>query len=305
MTGGAGFIGSHLCERLVSDGHEVVCLDNFDDYYSPKIKRENVASAGDNYTLVEADIRDGNALKGIVSDADPDYVIHEAAQAGVRASVADPKKTCQVNVTGTLNLLEAVRDSGVKKTVFASSSSVYGKIEYLPFDEEHPKEPVSPYGASKLAAEHYFSVYGRLYGLKHVMLRYFTVYGPRIRPDLAIHKFTKAALDGGQLTVYGDGKKSRDFTHVTDAVDATVKSMKKGEGAYNIGGGTRVTVNELAEKIIELVGSGTIKYINDQAGDVTHTESDTKKAQKELGWKPQVGFDEGLSQTIEWVKESS
>lgn len=305
VTGGAGFIGSHVCARLAEQGCQVVCVDNLDDYYSPEVKEGNVAGISGAFKFIKADILDAQTLKDIIKDEGPDYVIHEAAQAGVRASVDNPVKTFHVNVTGTLNLLEAVRDSNVEKTVFASSSSVYGKVEYLPFDEEHPKNPISPYGVSKLAAEDIFRVYGELYGIRYCALRYFTVYGPRIRPDLAIHKFTLAALTDSELEVYGDGSKSRDFTYVSDAVDATVSALEKGSGAYNIGGGTRITVRELAERIIEAVGSGSIRYVEDQAADVAHTESDTGKARRELGWNPKVGFGEGLRETLEWVKSAS
>ncbi|MFH1055306.1 MAG: SDR family NAD(P)-dependent oxidoreductase [Candidatus Altiarchaeota archaeon] len=302
VTGGAGFIGSHLCERLVKDGHDVTCIDNFDDYYSKKIKRDNIRPIVGEFKLIKADIRDLERLKRVVSQEEPDYVVHEAAQAGVRASVDNPVKTNEVNVTGTLNLLEATRDSDVKKTVFASSSSVYGRVEYLPFDEEHPKTPISPYGVSKLACENYFRVYEELYGMKYVALRYFTVYGPRIRPDLAISKFTRLALAGGELEVYGNGSKSRDFTHVSDAVEATTLALTRGSGAYNIGGGTTITVKELAERIIELTGKGRIKYVEDQKGDVEHTSSDTTKARGELDWTPKVKFDDGLKGTVEWVE---
>jgi UDP-glucose 4-epimerase len=302
VTGGAGFIGSHLCERLAQEGHEVTCLDNLDGYYSPKIKKGNISQIRGGFAFVKADIRDAGKLRRLISKGGFDYVVHEAAQAGVRASVKDPLKTNEVNVGGTLNLLEAMRDSPAKKLVFASSSSVYGKVEYLPFDEEHPKNPISPYGASKLACEHYIRVYSELYGMRYAALRYFTVYGPRIRPDLAISKFTRSALAGGELDVYGDGLKSRDVTHVSDAVDATVKALTRGAGAYNIGGGTRITVKELAEKIIALTGGGRIRYIADQMGDVDHTESDTSKALRELGWKPKVSFEDGLGQTVEWLK---
>jgi UDP-glucose 4-epimerase len=302
VTGGAGFIGSHLCERLVSDGHSVVCVDNLDDYYSPKIKRGNIRGIRGDFKFIKADIRVGKRIKSIIAKEKPKYVMHEAAQAGVRASVQNPLKTNDVNVCGTLNLLEAIRGSSVEKVVFASSSSVYGGVKYLPFNEEHPKSPISPYGVSKLACEHYLGVWRHLFGLEYVALRYFTVYGPRIRPDLAISKFARCAMRGGALDVYGDGRKSRDFTFVTDAVDATVRAMTKGSGTYNIGGGTRLTVGELAERIIGLVGSGEVKYVVDQRGDVEHTESDTTLARRELAWKPKVGFEDGLSKTVEWLK---
>jgi UDP-glucose 4-epimerase len=305
VTGGAGFIGSHLCERLALEGNDVVCVDNLDDYYSPNVKKANISGIKGQFKLLKADIRDATKLKRIITKQKPDYVIHEAAQAGVRASVQNPIKTNEVNIGGTLNLLEAVRGSSVKKIVCASSSSIYGKVVSLPFDEEHPKNPISPYGVSKLSCESYLRVYRELYGIDYVALRYFTVYGPRIRPDLAIHKFTKIALEGGALQVYGNGTKSRDFTFVADAVDATIRALQKGQGAYNIGGGTTLTVKELADKIIRLAGTGSIEYVQDQKGDVVHTQSDTTKARKELGWSPRMKFDDGLRQTVEWVKAAT
>jgi len=302
VTGGAGFIGSHICDRLLADGCEVVSFDNLDDYYSPGIKRGNIGGDRDGYTHVNADITDFDSLMAAMKEHEPDYVIHEAAQAGVRASVEDPAKTNRVNIMGTVNVLEAIRASDVKKLVFASSSSIYGKVEYLPFDEEHPKNPISPYGITKLACEMDMRVWNELYGIDYVALRYFTVFGPRIRPDLAIHKFIRRALEGGTFHIYGDGSKSRDFTYVDDAVAATIAAMTAGAGPYNIGGGTRITVAELAKTIIDRVGSGKMEYEADQAGDVIHTASDCKKARAELGWGPATDFGEGLESTIEWMK---
>ncbi len=302
VTGGAGFIGSTICAKLLSLGHQVICLDDLDPYYDPELKKANIAHFGDGFTHVNVDICDAKAIAHAVKDADPDYVIHEAAQAGVRASVIDPAKTARVNVIGTLSLLSAICATGIKKLVFASSSSIYGKVDYLPFDEDHPKNPISPYGVTKLACEMNLNVFKELYGLDHVALRYFTVYGPKIRPDLAINKFIRSAMKGDTLGVYGDGSKSRDFTYIDDAVDATISAMKKGSGAYNIGGGTRLTVTELTKKIINNVGAGSVRYIDEMAGDVQHTESNCKKAERDLGWKPKVGFDEGLDKTIQWIK---
>jgi UDP-glucose 4-epimerase len=205
-------------------------LDNFDDYYDPLIKRKNVEPflQNEDFHLIEGDIRDKSLMKDILIGTD--YVFHEAAQAGVRISVEDPMKPHEINATGTLNLLETALDSGVKKIINASSSSVYGKVEYLPFDENHPNQPVSPYGVSKLLAEHYCRVFEELYGLKSVCLRYFTVYGPRMRPDLAISIFTKAALKNEPITVFGDGEKTRDFTFIDDIVKANIICMKKDKG---------------------------------------------------------------------------
>jgi UDP-glucose 4-epimerase len=302
VTGGAGFIGSHVVDRLVQE-NEVVCLDNFDPYYETAIKEKNIQHNLDNenFKLVRGDIEDEQLLKGLLEDVD--YVIHEAAQAGVSPSVKDPKKTLEVNVIGTLNLLKAALDSNVKKIVNASSSSVYGKVEYLPYDEEHPTNPISPYGASKLAVEHYCSVFKELHGLDTVSLRYFTVYGPRMRPDLAIHIFTRKALEGEPIEIFGDGNKTRDFTYIDDIVDATLLALEKDEGTYNIGGGNRININELAKKIIHLTRSSSkIVYGESMKGDAEHTLANNTKAKKEFGWNPEVDIDEGLKRFVEWFK---
>lgn len=302
VTGGAGFIGSHVVDRLLAEGREVICLDNFDPYYGPEIKRANIAQALDSksFMLVEGDIRDRESIKQILSEESIDCIIHEAAQAGVRPSVKDPRKVHEINTTGTLNILEAALNSNVKKIVNASSSSVYGKVKYLPFDEEHPKNPVSPYGASKLAAEHYCRVFSELYGLKITSLRYFTVYGPRMRPDLAISIFARKALSNEPIEIFGDGTKTRDFTYIDDVVDATLSAMRKGDGkTYNIGGGSRISINELAKKIIEITESKSkIIYSQNVKGDAEHTLANVSKAERELGWKPKIGIDKGLRKFI-------
>jgi len=214
-------------------------------------------------------------------------------------------KPHEVNATGTLNLLEAARDSGVEKIINASSSSIYGTVEYLPFDESHPRRPVSPYGVSKLAAEEYCRVFSELYGLKTVSLRYFTVYGPRMRPDLAISIFTRKALANEPITIFGDGTKTRDFTYIEDIVRANLIAMQKGEGPYNIGGGHRVSIQTLAEKIIEITGSASeIRYADTVKGDAEHTFADTKQAERDLGWRPQVSLEEGLRRYAAWVSNS-
>lgn len=305
VTGGAGFIGSHIIEKLLSDGHEVVCLDNFDPYYDPEIKRNNIQPflENKNFTLEVGDIRDRDILTLLLEGTD--YVFHEAAQAGVRISVDDPVKPHEVNATGTLNLLEAARNSGVKKIINASSSSVYGKVSYLPFDEDHPRQPVSPYGVSKLAAEEYCRIFSELYGLKAVSLRYFTVYGPRMRPDLAISIFTRKALANEPITIFGDGTKTRDFTYIEDIVRANLIAMQKGEGPYNIGGGHRVSIQTLAEAIIKITGSTSeIRYADAVRGDAEHTFADTKRAERDLGWRPEVSLEEGLRRYAAWVSNS-
>ncbi|MCQ1536886.1 SDR family oxidoreductase [Methanosarcina sp. KYL-1] len=305
VTGGAGFIGSHIIENLLKLGHEVVCIDNFDVYYDPQLKRKNIDSFMGNelFELVEGDFRNRGLLKKALNGVE--YVFHEAAQAGVRISVEAPMKPHEINATGTLNLLEAVLDSDVKKVINASSSSVYGKVEYLPFDENHPNQPVSPYGVSKLLAEHYCRVFEELYGLKTVSLRYFTVYGPRMRPDLAISIFTKAALKNKPITIFGNGEKTRDFTHVDDIVRANLICMEKGSGVYNIGAGNSISINELARKIIEINKSkSTIFYADPVKGDAEHTLASSEKAWKELGWKPEVTVKEGLERYAKWMSNS-
>ncbi len=303
VTGGAGFIGSSIIDELIKK-HEIICLDNFDPYYDPNIKRKNIADkiGNKNFRLIKGDICNENLLRSILQEG-VDYIIHEAAQAGVRESIKNPKKVHQINTIGTLKLLKEALDSGLKKFINASSSSVYGEVKYLPFDEKHPTTPVSPYGASKLAAEHYCRIFREIYGLKTVSLRYFTVYGPRMRPDLAISIFAKKALKNEPIEIYGDGSKTRDFTYITDAVNATLKALKKGVGEYNIGGGERISIGELAKKIINIIGSKSeITYTENIKGDAEHTWANVRKAEKELGWKPSINLDEGLRSYIEWLK---
>jgi UDP-glucose 4-epimerase len=305
VTGGAGFIGSHLIEWLLKNGHEVICLDNFEPYYDPEVKKNNIRAflENKNFRLEVGDIRDQENLARLLEGTD--FVFHQAAQAGVGISVKDPLKAHEVNATGTLILLESALNTDVEKIINASSSSVYGKIEYLPFDENHPTRPISPYGISKLAAEEYCRVFSELYGLKTVSLRYFTVYGPRMRPDLAINIFTRKALTNEPITIFGDGTKTRDFTHIEDIVRANLIAMQKGAGAYNIGGGHHISIKDLAQKIIQITGSfSQIQYSNPVKGDAEHTFADTTKATRELGWKPQISLKEGLERYISWVLTS-
>lgn len=309
ITGGAGFIGSHIADALLSLGNYVVCMDNFDNYYNPEFKWNNIERnlGKENYVLVEGDIRDVNLLRKVIQENSIDYILHNAAQAGVRISVKNPAKPHEVNATGTLNILMASLDSSVKKVINASSSSVYGKVKYLPFDEEHPKQPVSPYGISKLSAEQYCSVFHEIYGLKTTTLRYFTVYGPRMRPDLAISIFTKQALNNESIEIFGTGEKTRDFTYISDVIDANIQALGKGDGeVYNIGSGNRISVNQLANKIIAITNSeSNIIYTDSQKGDAEHTWASVDKARNELGWSPKVGIDDGLAKYIEWWKNES
>lgn len=302
VTGGAGFIGSHIVERLLQQQHDVLCLDNFDPYYDPQIKEHNISlfQGNERFTLIHGDVLDKKLLHDTMSGVD--VIFHEAAQAGVPISTENPLKSHEVNATGTLNLLESAVKADIERFIFASSSSVYGTVKYLPFDEDHPTYPVSPYGVSKLMAEHYCRVFSELYGLPSVALRYFTVYGPRMRPDLAITIFTRQALKNEPLTIFGTGDKTRDFTYIDDIVDANVLSLAKGRGVYNIGGGHRVSIRDLAEKIIEITGSASIiQYRDSKKGDAEHTYANTSKAQRELGWKPKTSLDQGLTRYIEWA----
>jgi|TARA_B100002003_G_C14142931_1_gene549518 UDP-glucose 4-epimerase len=303
VTGGAGFIGSHVVDSLLRNNNPVICLDNFDPYYDIKIKRGNIAPFLDNnnFYLIEGDVKNKEILDKIISDHNVEYIVHEAAQPGVRASVSDPLKSTMVNIVGTLSILQASVDSSVKKIINASSSSIYGKVKYLPFDENHPKEPLSPYGASKLAAEQYCNIFSELYGLDIVSLRYFTVYGPGIRPDLAISIFTEKAMNNEIIPIYGDGTRTRGFTHISDVTRATIEAIKRGGGAYNIGEGSRVSVKELANKIITLTRSESkLEYFPAIKGDTEHTQADIKKANKDLNWKPNINLDEGLEKYVNW-----
>lgn len=307
VTGGAGFIGSHLADRLLAEGNDVFVLDNFDPYYDLSLKQKNIEHnmEKESYTLIEGDIRDYELLKSIITNNDIEYIFHNAAQAGVRISLKDPFKTHEVNATGTLNILEAARDSYVKKIINASSSSVYGKVSHLPFEENHPHQPISPYGASKLLAEHYCRIYYEIYGLKSVSLRYFTVFGPRMRPDLAINIFTHKALKNEPIEIFGEGEKTRDFTYIDNVVEANILGMKKGRGEYNIGGGVRCSINDLARKIISITGSSPeIIHSENVKGDAEHTMAHIGKAKKEIGYSPAITFEDGLRYYIDWIKSN-
>ncbi|MCK4347164.1 MAG: NAD-dependent epimerase/dehydratase family protein, partial [Thermoplasmatales archaeon] len=285
VTGCAGFIGSHLAERLLKEGYKVIGIDCFTDYYSRAIKEGNMVTAlgHKNFKLVEEN------LLSIDDYPEVDYVFHEAAQAGVRKSWGrDFEIYTRNNIEATQRLLEFYKDSNIKKFVYASSSSVYGDAE-LPMKEDSLLKPVSPYGVTKLAGENLCYLYYKNYGVSTIALRYFTVYGPRQRPDMAIHKFVRAIFDDDTIPVFGDGTQTRDFTYVDDAVEANILSARSnavGE-VFNIGGGSRIHVNELIEKIEEMVDKkADIKYIEKQKGDVRDTWADVSKAEKMLHWAP-------------------
>ncbi|NEU55658.1 SDR family NAD(P)-dependent oxidoreductase [Halorussus sp. MSC15.2] len=309
VTGAAGFIGSHLAEEFVRDGHDVVALDNFEPFYDRGIKEHNVkvgrdtaAESDGSYELTQGDIRDEDIVNEYVGDAD--VIFHQAAQAGVRASVEEPQKVNDVNVSGTLNMLEAARNSDTKRVVVASSSSVYGKPEYLPYDEDHPTTPVSPYGASKVAQEQYARIYNEVYNLPTVTLRYFTVYGPRMRPNMAISNFVSRCLNDEPPVIYGDGTQTRDFTYIYDVVQAN-KTLLDNDSAdgeiLNVGSTDNIEIRTLAKEIRDqLAPDLELEYGERNAADAKHTHADISKARKLLGYEPRTTIREGVEQFTEW-----
>ena len=302
VTGCAGFIGSHLAERLLSDGHDVVGIDNFDPYYSQELKKQNLKELQKhvNFKFLHGSILDKELLKSV---KDIDIVSHQAAIAGVRNSIQDPVKYVEINVLGTANLLHHFRDA--EKFVFASSSSVYGEVheDELPVRESRPPAPIAPYGLSKMHAEQLCEMFSKLYGLKTASLRYFTVYGPRQRPDEAMCKFITKIFKGVPIEIYGDGKQTRDFSFVKDVVEANILAMSRGEGAFSIGSGDRISVNSLVRLISSLIGKQPdIRMIERQQGDVLHTHADITKAREVLGYIPNYSIEQGLKEHIEWLR---
>ena len=307
VTGGAGFIGSNLVDRLLALGHTVVAFDNFDTFYSEKTKRENIVDAlkSPNYTLVEGNILDKEKLYEILKETLPDVVVHLAAKGGVRPSIENPEAYYETNVTGTLNLLQCMRKASLKKIIFASSSSVYGNNSKVPFSEtDNVDNPISPYAASKKAGELLCHTYHHLYGFDIFCLRFFTVYGPRQRPDLAIHKFFNAILNNKPITIYGDGTTGRDYTYIDDITDGIISAIDKLKGyeIINLGGSQSILLKDLI-KLIETATAKTalIKADEIQQGDVTITFADIDKAGKLLGYKPKIGITEGIKLYNEWL----
>ena len=299
VTGGAGFIGSHMVGKLLSLGYKVIGLDCFTDYYSRDIKEKNVESAltNENYTFIEADILDMKTFPEV------DYVFHLAAQAGVRASWGKMfDMYTRNNIQVTQRLLEFYKDSSIKKLVYASSSSVYGDAK-LPMRESSLLKPVSPYGVTKLAGEHLSYLYWRNYAIPAIALRYFTVYGPRQRPDMAIYNFVKAIFNGERLSVFGDGSQTRDFTYIDDVIEGTLLAADSnivGE-VINIGGGSRISINNVL-KLIENITKkeAKVRYLERQRGDVRDTWADVSKAEAMLHWRPRVDISNGLKRFVEW-----
>lgn len=305
VTGAAGFIGSTLSERLLELGHEVVGIDCLTDYYSPEIKKANLASAASSprFSLIEADLLDLD-LRGLLEGVD--WVFHQAAQPGVRMSWGDHFDVyVRNNVLATQRLLEAAKGSGIKRLVNASSSSVYGDLPELPLTETARPQPVSPYGVTKLAAEHLCCLYYANYGVPTVSLRYFTVYGPRQRPDMGFHIFTSAALRSEEVVIYGDGEQTRDFTYISDVVTANVQAAESEKAAgrvLNIGGGSRISVNAVLDILRDLIGGFEVRHVEAQKGDVRDTMSDTTAAREALGFSPKVSIAEGLKRQVEWMR---
>jgi UDP-glucuronate 4-epimerase len=306
VTGGAGFIGSHLVERLLARGDEVVVLDNLNDYYDPRIKRENLAgfSKSKSVVFVEGDILDVALLERIFTGHKFDVIVHLAARAGVRPSLEQPLLYEQVNCGGTLNMLEMARKNGIKRFVFASSSSVYGDVA-VPFREDAEMRPLSPYGATKAAGELFCRNYHHLYGISCNALRFFTVYGARQRPDMAIHKFT-ALIDKGQpIPFYGDGSTRRDYTYYTDIIDGVVAAIDRDLGfeVFNLGESRTTDLSKLVRLIEENLGKkALLTKMSMQPGDMTDTCADVSKAKRMLNFAPSVPAEAGIRQFVAWYK---
>lgn len=308
VTGGAGFIGSHLIDRLLREGHTVTNIDNFDPFYDERIKRENlkVHLEYDSYVLHEVDIRDKEALDNAIPDV-TDTIVHLAAKAGVRPSIADPNAYQEVNVAGTQNMLEAAREKEIKQFVFASSSSVYGKNPNVPWKEDDAVlQPISPYASTKVSSELLGHVYSHLYDIRFLALRFFTVYGPRQRPDLAIHKFMKLISEGREITLYGDGSTRRDYTYIDDIIDGIIMAIEYRDSLYeviNLGNNQTVELLELVEEIekaSQIVAKKT--FGPEQPGDVKQTWANVDKAINQLSYKPSFSLSKGLIEFAKWFK---
>ncbi|MBW9153623.1 GDP-mannose 4,6-dehydratase [Clostridium estertheticum] len=320
VTGGAGFIGSNLCDYLLKNNNKIIIVDNFNDFYNPLIKRNNITKiqnlmkinniTDDNLIIKEGDIRDTIFLTKIFSLYKIDIVIHLAAMAGVRPSIINPFLYNEVNMTGTLNLLELCNKYRINKFIFASSSSVYGNNEKLPFTESDSVDsPISPYGATKKSGELLCHVYTHLYGFNIACLRFFTVYGPRQRPDLAIYKFTESILKGNEISIFGDGTTKRDYTYIDDIVQGIDKAITwtiKGNNNYeifNLGGSTTIMLKYMIERIeIELGIKAIMKYLPMQPGDVNITYANISKSKEILGYNPITNFDYGIHKFVKWFK---
>jgi UDP-glucuronate 4-epimerase len=308
VTGAAGFIGSHLTERLLREGWTVIGIDSFDGFYDPRIKRRNIAACLSNphFRLVEADVRDKDAMEKAI-EPNTDVIVHLAARAGVRPSIAEPALYADVNVNGTVVLLEIARQLKIPRFIFASSSSVYGNNKKVPFSEDDNVDfPISPYAATKKAGELICHTYHHLYGIAINCLRLFTVYGPRQRPDLAIHKFARLIEEGKPIPVYGDGSMMRDFTYIDDIINGVVAAMNRcaGYAIYNLGESRPISVNDLIAELEVVLGRKALKtHLPLQPGDVDRTFADVTKAARDLGYKPSTDIRTGLTRFVAWLRE--
>lgn len=323
VTGGAGFIGSNLVDYLLSQGNKVLIIDNFNDFYSPDIKEKNIQDiisnmkkseiCEDHLVIYRNDIRDKLSMERIFSDNKIDSIVHLAAMAGVRPSISNPELYYDVNINGTLNLLEQCKLHNIKKFVFASSSSVYGENEKVPFSEDDAVDkPISPYAATKKSGELLCHTYHHLYGINIACLRFFTVYGPRQRPDLAIHKFTKLIMNEDEIPFFGDGSTKRDYTFIDDIVDGIYKSIlwidsdEKKYDVFNLGESETISLNEMVTTIEKVLNKKAIKNILPmQPGDVTKTNADITKSKNILKYSPKTSFEVGINKFIKWIKKSS
>ena len=308
VTGGAGFIGSHLVDRLLARGDRVTILDDFNPFYDPAIKRQNIAHHAGNpaLRLVEGDICDAELVRATVTAEPVDCIVHLAARAGVRPSIQEPALYWRVNCEGTTNVLEAAREAGVRRVVFASSSSVYGKNAKVPYSEDDPvDQPVSPYAATKKAGELLCHTYHHLYGMSIFCLRFFTVYGPRQRPEMAIHRFIDLLATGRPVPMFGDGTTSRDYTYIDDIIDGVLRSVDQVNGfrVYNIGESRTIRLRELIAVIANALGvEPVIEQLPLQPGDVEKTFASIDRMRAELGYDPQTGIEDGVRKMVEWVR---
>jgi len=324
VTGGAGFIGSHLVEKLIEKGYFVICLDNFNDYYDPRLKENNVSGvAGDsNFKLIRGDILDVSLLDDVFSGklskknsehetrhSAPTKVVHLAAMAGVRSSIVSPEIYVDVDVKGTVNLLEMAKKHNIEQFIFASSSSVYGINKKTPFSEDDPVDlQISPYATAKRAAELFCRTYNLLYGIPVTVLRFFTVYGERQRPDMAIRKFTNLIMKGEPIPMFGDGNSLRDYTYIGDCIDCVLSAVETPTNfeIINVGSGRTITLKNLIEVLGKVSGKeAIIKKLDEQPGDVPTTYADIGKAKRLLGYNPSTTIEEGIRRFFEWYKNTS
>lgn len=307
ITGGTGFIGSHIVDKLLFRNYTVICLDNFDKFYNPDIKKQNIKDSmlRENFKLVEGDIRDKNLLNRIFTENKIDIVIHLAAKAGVRSSLREPELYYDVNVIGTLNLLESMRLANVKKLLFASSSSVYGNNNKIPFSEmDTVDKPISPYAATKKACELMCYTYHKIYDFDVFCLRYFSVYGPRQRPEMAIHNFAKKIINNEPISVYGDGTSKRDYTYIDDIIDGTMSAMNHLHGyeIFNFGESKTYSLNTVISLLEKYIGKkAIIKKMPEQPGDVKITNADITKAKTMLGYDPKIDLETGIKKFVNWL----